>query len=81
MTIIYLADTLNHRVCKIDAKTGRVQHGRRQRRKRLYRRRRSGGESQIQRHLLREPRSGGERLYLADLDNRRIRMVDLGRES
>jgi DNA-binding beta-propeller fold protein YncE len=73
---IYLADTLNHRVRKIDAKSGLIstvagsEKG-------------FGGDggpatqakfSGIYCATL-DP--AGERLYLADLDNRRIRMVDL----
>lgn len=74
---IYLADTLNHRVCKIDNKTGRFsviagtgEKG-------------FGGDggpadkakfSGIYCATL-DP--AGERLFMADLDNRRIRMVDL----
>jgi DNA-binding beta-propeller fold protein YncE len=73
---IYLADTLNHRVRKIDLKSGLITtaagtdkgfSG-------------DGGPATSARFsgiycISLDPR--GERLYLADLDNRRIRMVDL----
>jgi DNA-binding beta-propeller fold protein YncE len=73
---IYLADTLNHRVRKIDLKNGLITtaagtdkgfSG-------------DGGPATSARFsgiycATLDPR--GERLYLADLDNRRIRMVDL----
>src|SRR6266436_170660 len=73
---IYLADTLNHRVCKLDASGKRITtiagtekgfSG-------------DGGPAKAARFsgiycICLDP--AGERLFLADLDNRRIRMIDL----
>jgi DNA-binding beta-propeller fold protein YncE len=74
---IYLADTLNHRVCKIDRQTGKLSTIAGTSEKGF------GGDGGP---AVKAMFSGiycatlspaGDRLYLADLDNRRIRMVDL----
>jgi DNA-binding beta-propeller fold protein YncE len=74
---IYLGDTLNHRVCKIDKKTG------------LFSTVVGTGEkgfsgdggpavkAQFSGIYCASLDPAGERLYLADLDNRRIRRIDL----
>ena len=73
---IYLADTLNHRICKLDAGGKRLSvfagtekgfGG-------------DGGPAKAAKFsgiycICLDP--AGERLYLADLDNRRVRMIDL----
>jgi sugar lactone lactonase YvrE len=76
---IYLADTLNHRVCKIDKKTGSLS---------IVAGTGEKGFSGDGGPAVKAKFSGiycacldpaGERLYVADLDNRRIRMIDLAR--
>ena len=73
---IYLADTLNHRICKLDASGKRLS---------VYAGTEKGfggdgGPAKAARFsgiycICLDP--AGERLYMADLDNRRIRMIDL----
>jgi DNA-binding beta-propeller fold protein YncE len=74
---LYLADTLNHRVCKIEKKTGQFSTVAGTGEKGF------GGDGGP---AVKAKFSGiycatldpaGERLYMADLDNRRIRVVDL----
>jgi sugar lactone lactonase YvrE len=73
---IYLADTLNHRVRKIDAKTGLITTI-------AGKERGFGGDggpaasSRFSGIYCATLDPASERLYLADLDNRRIRMVDV----
>jgi sugar lactone lactonase YvrE len=73
---IYLADTLNHRVRKIDLKSGLITTAAGTEKGFSG----DGGPATSARFsgiycITLDPR--GERLYLADLDNRRIRMVEL----
>jgi len=73
---IYLADTLNHRICKLDASGRRLS---------VYAGTEKGfggdgGPAKAAKFsgiycICLDP--AGERLYMADLDNRRIRMIDL----
>ena len=73
---LYVADTFNNCVRRIDLRTG-VDHARRgHRREGLRRRRRAGRGGAVRRRSSRS-RSAGSVLYICDLDNRRIRAVDL----
>lgn len=74
---IYVADTLNHRVCKIDKKTGVFSTVVGTGEKGFSG---DGGpavKAQFSGIYCASLDPAGERLYLADLDNRRIRRVDL----
>jgi hypothetical protein len=74
---VYLADTLNHRVCKIDSKTGQFSTIAGTGEKGFAG---DGGpavKAKFSGIYCATLDPAGEKLYLADLDNRRIRMVDL----
>jgi DNA-binding beta-propeller fold protein YncE len=74
---IYLADTLNHRVCKIDKKTGQFSTVVGTGEKGFAG---DGGpavKAKFSGIYCASLDPSGERLFLADLDNRRIRRVDL----
>jgi DNA-binding beta-propeller fold protein YncE len=74
---IYLGDTLNHRVCKIDKKTGVFSTIAGTGEKGFFG---DGGpavKAQFSGIYCASLDPAGERIFLADLDNRRIRRVDL----
>jgi len=74
---IYLADTLNHRVCKIDSKTGRFSTVAGTGEKGFSGDGGSADKAKFSGIYCATLDPAGDRLFMADLDNRRIRMVDL----
>jgi len=74
---IYLADTLNHRVCKIDNKTGRLSTIAGTGEKGFSGDGGPADKAKFSGIYCATLDPAGERLFIADLDNRRIRMVDL----
>ena len=74
---IYVADTGNNRVRKIDPKSGLHHPLRRQRHQGGRQAGRPGARCRSWRHLLHCVHADFSRLYLTDLDNRRIRVVDM----
>ncbi len=74
---IYLADTLNHRVCKIDNKTGRFSTIAGTGEKGFSGDGGPAAKAKFSGIYCATLDPAGERLFTADLDNRRIRMVDL----
>src|SRR6478672_11507363 len=74
---IFLADTLNHRVCKIDNKTGRFSTLAGTGEKGFSGDGGPADKAKFSGIYCATLDPAGERLFMADLDNRRIRMVDL----